>query len=146
MLCSKCHKNEATVHVTCVSGGQPEKIDLCEECAPSIGFESFSIEQLKAFSVAGKKCDFCGEAAVSGQISAGGAAIYWCSDCGTQFGQVVTELVKSERPDLVRPNMEEPGFQAYCMDSKLQAWATLVTQKAVRILKERGGNGRQMRS
>ena len=81
-------------------------IDLCAECAPSPGFEHVSIEQLKAFSVVGKNCDFCGEAAVSGQSTAGGGAVYWCSDCGTEFGQIVTELVKSERPDLVQPNME----------------------------------------
>jgi hypothetical protein len=52
----------------------------------------------------------------------------------------VMELVKSERPELVYRNMEEPGFEAYCMDSELQAWAALATQKAIRILKERKGN------
>src|SRR5437868_13573303 len=100
MLCAKCHKNEAVSHFTaCGSDDRTERIDLCEECAPATGFEHVSIEQLKAFSVVGKNCDFCGEAAVPGQISAVGGAIYWCSDCGAEFGQIVTELVKSERPD-----------------------------------------------
>src|SRR5882724_10311637 len=111
MLCAKCHKNEAVIHFTaCVSDRRTERIDLCEECAPSTGFEHVTIEQLKAFSVVGKKCDFCGEAAVSGQSTVGGGAVYWCSDCGTEFGQIVTELVKSEKPDLVQPKMEEPRF------------------------------------
>jgi hypothetical protein len=140
MVCAKCHKNEAVMHFTICEGDRgAECIDLCEECAPSTGFGSFTIEQLKAFSVVGKRCDFCGEAAVSGQIIAGGGAIYWCLDCGTEFAHIVRELIKAERPDLVQSNMEEPSSEAYCLDSELQAWASLATQKAVRVLKERRG-------
>ncbi len=143
MLCAKCNKSEAVVHFTFCKGDRgTERIDLCEQCAPSTGFEHFTFEQFKAFSVLGKKCDFCGEAACSGQITADGGVILWCSDCGTEFARIMAELVKTERPDLVEPPLEEGAF-ACILDLEARAWAALATQKAVRMLKERRGrNGR----
>jgi len=140
MLCAKCHKNEAVIHFTiCAGDSRSERIDLCEECAPSTGFANVTVEQLKAFSTVGKNCDFCGQTAISGQITTGGGTIYWCSDCGAEFAEILMDQVKSARPDLV---MTEGSCVAYCMDSEAQAWAADVTQEAVRILKEkRGKNG-----
>ncbi len=138
MLCSKCRKNQATVHVTCLTDGHQEKIDLFEQCAPSmLGLESIAMEQLKSFSVLGKTCEFCGKPASSGQLASGGGAIYWCSDCGTEFAVILTELIKSERPDLLPPPSSEEGSFAYISNPDIQAWSTLATQKAVRILKEK---------
>jgi hypothetical protein len=142
MLCSKCHKNEATVHVDCESDGQSQRIDLCEACAPCIGFGSLSIDQLKEFSVLGKNCEFCGKVADSGQIAVGGGVIYWCSGCGTEFTGILSELIESERPDLMQPNFTEGAF-GYIADPDLQAWSALATQKAVGMLRERRrGDGR----
>jgi len=46
---------------------------------PPTGFENLTPEQLQALSVVGKKCEFCGKAALSGEMTPGGGAIYWCS-------------------------------------------------------------------
>jgi protein arginine kinase activator len=37
MICGKCSKNHATVHVTEVSNGSKKEAHLCEECARSVG-------------------------------------------------------------------------------------------------------------
>ena len=124
------------MHVTGVTDGQQQQIDLCEQCAPSIGFESFTIEQLEGFSVLGKNCEFCGKPAFSGQLVAGDGAIYWCSACGMEFAGILTELIKSERPDLMLPSSEEGSF-AYISNPDVQEWSALATRKAVRKLKER---------
>src|SRR5438874_2963468 len=88
MLCAKCHKNEATVHFTTVVNGQEaETVDLCKDCAPdTTGLQSLDPKELEKLSVIGKKCEFCGNKAFSGQMMAAGGAIYWCFDCGVEFG------------------------------------------------------------
>ena len=70
MLCAKCHKNDATVHFTAVMDGKREEtIHLCTDCAPALtGFQSFDPRELEALSVIGKKCEFCGKEAFSGQM------------------------------------------------------------------------------
>ena len=136
MLCCKCRKNEATVHLTSLNDDLEEKIDLCEQCAPSMmGFDGASMEQLKSFSVLGKNCEFCGKPSFSGQLVAAGGAIYWCFDCGLEFTGILSELMKSERPDLM-PSSQEGAF-AYISDPDVEAWFARATQKAVRMLKEK---------
>lgn len=38
MLCDRCHKNEATVHLTQTVQGKTTEYNLCEECARQQGF------------------------------------------------------------------------------------------------------------
>lgn len=37
MLCPKCQKKEATIHLTQIVDGKIQKLDLCEECAKTQG-------------------------------------------------------------------------------------------------------------
>jgi len=39
MLCEKCKKQDATVHLTQVVDGQVKKLHLCEDCASKSGFD-----------------------------------------------------------------------------------------------------------
>jgi hypothetical protein len=54
-----------------------------------------------------------------------------------EFAGILTELIESQRPDLMQPSLKEPGSAAYCLDPDDQAWSALATQRAVRILRER---------
>jgi hypothetical protein len=139
MLCAKCHEKEATVHLTTiVEGTEPESIDLCKDCAPDVtGFRSFDPKVLRALSAIGKKCEFCGKDAVSGEILAGGGAIYWCSDCGLEFGRILTDLAVSERPDLMARIKGGSSFFGFASDPELKAWIEAAHERVVRILKDR---------
>ncbi len=136
MLCAKCQKNEATVHLTTVVGTEQETVDLCRNCAPP-GIADLDLEKAKALSTTGKKCEFCGAEAYSGQMLSGGGASYWCFDCGTELMSIVAELVDTERPDLLQRSKEDSSFLAFSSDPELVAWSEVANQKAVRILKER---------
>jgi hypothetical protein len=139
MLCAKCQKNEATVHLTTiVEGTQSERIDLCKDCAPAMtGLQSFDPKDLQALSVVGKKCEFCGQAACSGQIVAAGSTVYWCLDCSQEFGRILSDLITSERPDLMKRAKEESSFFALASDLEVQAWLQEANDRAMGILKNR---------
>src|SRR5258706_11097231 len=140
MLCAKCHQKEATIHfATVVNGTEEETVHLCKDCAPPTGFnfDKSDLKEIEALSVIGKKCEFCGRDAFSGQTSAKGGGIYWCFDCGMEFGRIFSDLLVSERPDLLRRAKEESSFLSFCADSGVQAWSEAASQKAVQKLKER---------
>ncbi len=136
MLCAKCQKNEATIHVTTVVGTEEETVDLCKNCAPP-GIADLDLEKAKALSTIGKKCEFCGAEAYSGQMLRGGGAIYWCFGCGTELMSIVMEMLKTERPDLLQRSKEESSFLSLCSDQGLQAWSASASQRAIETLKER---------
>ena len=136
-LCAKCHQNEATLHFTAmVDGAEDETIHLCKDCA-SPGFQNLDLKELELMSVIGKKCEFCGKDAFSGEMGAKGGAIYWCFDCGLEFGRIFSNLCISERPDLMQRTKEDSSFLSICCDPELQAWSEAANQKAVQILRER---------
>ncbi len=139
MLCAKCHKNDATVHLTTVvTGHKQDTVHLCEDCAPAIaGLPTLDPKKLEALSVIGKKCEFCGKDAYAGQMTATGGAIYWCFDCGQEFSRIFTDLVMAERPDLMQRSPEASSFMTLWSDPELQAWSAAASQRAVRILKDR---------
>ena len=140
MLCSKCHQNEARIHfTTVVVGAEEETVHLCKDCAPATGFDldKMDLKQIEALSVVGKKCEFCGRDAFSGEMRAGGGAIYWCFDCGLEFGVLVRSLLLTERPDLLQRSEEESSFLSLCSDAGLQAWSASASQRAAEALKER---------
>jgi len=131
-------QNEATLHfTTVVDGTEEETVHLCKDCAPPTGLNNLDLKQLEVLSVVGKKCEFCGKEAFSGEMGARGGAIYWCFDCGLEFGRILTELIVSERPDLMQRSKEESSFLSFCSDPELQAWSAAASQKAVQILRER---------
>src|SRR6266568_6802772 len=95
MLCAKCHQNEATIHfITVVGGAQDESVHLCPDCAPPTEFnmEKLDLKEIEALSVIGKKCEFCGKDAFSGEMGARGGAIYWCFDCGPEVGRMLSDF------------------------------------------------------
>ena len=137
MLCSKCHKNEAIVHFTCVVQGETETFDLCQGCAQATsGFGSLDPKDLEALSVAGKKCEFCGQAAESGAMDAA-HPVFWCSDCGMEFGRILADLCEAERPDLLHRAKEAASFLSVFGDPDFRAWSQAAQQKAVQMLRER---------
>jgi hypothetical protein len=140
MLCAKCHHNEATIHfTTVVDGTEEETVHLCKSCAPPTGFDLDKLDQkqIEALSVVGKKCEFCGRNAFSGEMRAGGGAIYWCFDCGQELGVIMSDLLMAERPDLLQRSKEESSFLAFCSDAGLQAWSASASERATQTLKER---------
>jgi hypothetical protein len=140
MLCAKCHQKEATIHfTTVVDGTEEETVHLCKDCAPPTGFDldKLDLKQIEALSVVGKKCEFCGKDAFSGEMITAGGAIYWCFNCGLEYGRILAELMLSERPDLMQRSKEESSFLSFCSDPELRAWSVAANQKAVQMLRER---------
>ena len=52
MLCEICHKNEATIHIQEIIGGQKKSMHLCSSCAAAkqqgegLGFDPFNLAGL----------------------------------------------------------------------------------------------------
>ena len=140
MLCAKCHQKEATVHFkTVVDGTEEEAVHLCKDCAPDTGFDfsKLDMKQINALSAIGKKCEFCGRDAVSGEMRAGGGAIYWCFDCGMERAVIFRDLLLAERPDLLQRSKEESSFLSFCSEAGLQAWSASASERATETLKKR---------
>ena len=136
MLCTKCQKNEATIHLTTVVGTEQETVDFCKDCAPP-GIANLDPEKAKALSTIGKKCEFCSAAAYSGQTLEGGEALYWCFNCGAELMNIVAELLSAERPDLLQRSNEAVSFLSLRTDSDFQTWSRAASRKAVQLLKEK---------
>ena len=140
MLCAKCHQKEATVHLTTVvDGTEAAAVHLCKDCAPPMGFDldKLDLKQIEALSVIGKKCEFCGRGAFSGEMHPGGGAIYWCFDCGVERGVILRDLIVAERPDLLQRTGEESSFLSFSSDAGLQEWSASASERATQTLKER---------
>lgn len=140
MLCAKCHQNEATIHfTTVVDGAEEESVHLCEDCAPPTGFDLNMLdqEQIEALSLVGKKCEFCGREAFSGEMRAGGGSINWCFDCGLEFGVIFRELLLAERPESLQRTKDDRSFLSFCSDLGLLLWSASASQRATKTLKER---------
>ena len=141
MLCAKCHQKEATIHFTAVVGGTVvETVHLCKDCAPQTGLDSLDSldpKEIEASSVIGKKCEFCGKDAFSGEMRTQGGAIYWCFDCSLELGRILSDLLVAERPDLLQRSKEETSFSSFYSDTGLQAWSGEACQKALQTLKDR---------
>ena|ERR1022692_1273257 len=136
-LCAKCHQNVATIHFTAIMDGvQEETVHLCKDCAPTAGLHNLDLKDLEALSVVGKKCEFCSREAISG-ITGLSNALYWCYDCGLEFGRILMDLCASERPDLMQRSKEDSSFLSICLNPEFQAWSEEANQKAVQILRDR---------
>jgi len=72
MLCQRCHKNEATIHITEVGNGEHQENHLCEQCAEADGsvvknpatinqlLSSLIMAHTGASELAGLTCPECG--------------------------------------------------------------------------------------
>lgn len=140
MLCFKCQQHEATIHLTTVVDGKTaEAVHLCKNCAPAAGFDWSKLkpEEIEALSVLGKKCEFCGRAAFSGEIRADGSTTYWCSDCGLERTLILGDLLVAERPDIFQRPKEEISFLSLCSDPEFRALSASMSERATQILKQR---------
>src|SRR5437016_12898363 len=87
-------------------------------------------------SVVEKECEFCGRAA-SSRVAYPATEIYWCSDCGLEFGCIIMDLCLSERPDLMRQTKDgSPSLILGC-NPENHAWEEQLHRKTALILKER---------
>ena len=84
-----------------------------------MGFDldKLDLKEIEALSVVGKKCEFCGRDAFSGEMRAAGSAICWCFDCGLEFAGIFRDLLIAERPDLLQRSGEESSFLSFCSDT-----------------------------
>jgi hypothetical protein len=88
-------------------------------------------------SVVGKVCEFCGQPAISGEMTGPRSATYWCLDCGAELGRILSESLASARPDIVQKSKDLSTWLDFVGDPELQAWAQAANANAVSILKER---------
>jgi protein-arginine kinase activator protein McsA len=134
MLCAKCHNVEATIHFTIIVGERAETVDLCKGCAPEdpSAYPS-SLSEFQNFSLLGKTCEFCGQPAVSGEMTGPGSRTYWCLDCGAELGCIMSESLAS----LVQKSRDFSSCLGFVHDPGLQGWAQAATANAVSMLKER---------
>ena len=137
MLCAKCHKNEATVHFNTVTDGKvAETVRLCNVCAAACELSSTVAKEPEPWSVVGKKCEFCGLAAYS-RVVYPRTKIYWCSNCGLEFGRMIMALCLSERPDLIQRTSDgRPSLILGC-NPENRAWEEQLHRKTAQMLKER---------
>lgn len=82
------------------------------------------------------KREFCGKAAFSG-VTGAKVTIYWCFDCGMEFGRIHSDLCVSKQPDLMLRSREPSSFLAISSDLELLAWSETPNQKAGQILGEK---------
>lgn len=93
MLCERCGKNQATVHVKKVINGQETKENLCEACAGNIwSFGSLDLNKLFSSGLGGQRaavCENCGQSLAefdsSGRLG--------CSQCYQSFAEQLTPVI-----------------------------------------------------
>jgi protein-arginine kinase activator protein McsA len=135
-LCEKCHQKEATVHMSFLVNGKTERQEhFCSECAPPTGLEGMTLEQIKAQSIEGKKCEFCGNDAISG-VRDTNDTIYWCRDCGMEKSRISLELLAAEHPDW-KEQLAKHKASFVGPTPDVIKWGMETNRKAIQILRER---------
>lgn len=96
MLCERCNKNPATVHLTNISGGAVREYHLCESCAKSeefaVGINAFDIFSLFGEKNDGEKetvCPGCGTTLSEFEKN----AVAGCPKCYDVFLSVIEPMV-----------------------------------------------------
>jgi len=125
MLCAKCQKNEATLHLTTILHGRGEEtIHLCKDCGTEITrLPTLDPSKLEVLPVIGRKCEFCGKEAFSGKMLAGGGAIYWCFDCQAEYRRTFAELFICEHPELMERVKTRSSLLPFISAPQLLAWS-----------------------
>lgn len=111
---------------------------MCADCALACGLPDIFARELQSQSLVGKTCEFCGNAA-STRILYPGTEIYWCSDCGLEFGRVIMCLCQAERPDLIQRTKDGSPSLSFGCETKNRdlAWEEQLHRKAAQIVRER---------
>jgi protein-arginine kinase activator protein McsA len=139
MLCAKCQKNEATLHLTIILHGSGEEtIHLCKDCGTErTRLPTLDPSKLEVLPVIARKCEFCGKDAFSGKLLAGGSAIYWCFECEAEYRRTFAELFICEHPELMEGVKARSSVLQFISAPQLLAWSADAGQRVVQILKER---------
>lgn len=110
MLCDRCQKRPAQVHLTQVINNIKKQMNLCNACASELQAESlgfapqlnlhdflaglinhqFTGSHMKTNAPAQMRCEKCG--ATETQVAKSG--LFGCSECYSQFGERVQPLLK----------------------------------------------------
>ena len=139
MLCAKCQKNEATLHITTIlHGGKEETVQLCKDCdTEATRFATFDPSKVESLPIIARKCEFCGEDAFSGKTLAGERTIYWCFDCEAEYKRTFTELFFGEHPEFMERAKTRSSGLPFVLSQQFQAWWAEAGQRVVQIMKER---------
>jgi len=149
MVCAKCQKNEATVHLTTVLHGTGEEtIHLCKDCGADITCRpTLDPSKLEAVPVIARKCEFCGKDAFSGKTLADGSAIYWCFDCEADYRRTFAGLFIGEHQEFMECIKTGSSFLPFLSPEQFETWSAEAGQRVVQILRERHqGNDRDQAS
>ena len=92
MLCEKCNKRVATIHITELisgAGGGSKKTDLCSECSESLGAPDAAREMAAVWKNA--RCRYCGGLPCGGGVDpiarlSGISKMRWmCGPCAEEY-------------------------------------------------------------
>lgn len=87
MLCERCKKNDASVHIAKIINGVKQEINLCEKCAKEVGTFSTPIDMSFASpftfqNILGGIMDY-----ISEPLEKGTDNIPVCKNCGTNYAE-----------------------------------------------------------
>ncbi len=146
MVCAKCQRNEATVHLTTIlHGGAEETLHLCKDCGSEL--ETSDPRNLEALPVIARKCEICGKDAFSGKTFADGSTVYWCFDCEAEYRRTFAALFVGEHREFMESISTRRSCLPFLTPQQFQEWSAETEQRIVQILKERHqGNARDLAS
>ena len=149
MLCAKCQKKEATLHLTTILHGRGEEtLHACKECGTEMtSFPTQDLGTQGVLPVIARKCEFCGKDAFSGKTLADHSVIYWCFDCEAEYGRTFAELFIGEHLDFMERVKTRSSFLPFPSPQQFEAWSAEAEQRAMQIMKRRRqGNDRDVAS
>lgn len=134
MLCEKCQKEEASVHVTKIVNGQKTETHLCQHCAKELGEFGLSIDLPNLFASLFDYSPFGGKLAAPKQCPTCGSTMedfrqlnqFGCSDCYVTFRDEVEPLLRRLH-----------GSSHHEGKVPVQGYAALSAERQVKMLRER---------
>jgi protein-arginine kinase activator protein McsA len=96
MLCEKCHKREATIHICSFMDGVKQTRDICNDCVDSCATPE---EAAFVASVRGAYCDFCGAPANMGgtdhfaPLIGDQHLIHYCFGCSKEYNRYTSSAI-----------------------------------------------------
>lgn len=132
MLCQKCKKKPATVHLTDLIKGEKRERHLCEKCAAQEGvsvqqhlsitdvLNSFLMSQSTIQELAQLKCPDCGMSFVEFRSQ----GLLGCPNDYDVFGEALANVVAKTQNGQTHHTGKAPGQQAV-LDPRLQEKLTL---------------------
>ena len=149
MLCAKCEKNEATLHLTTILHGRGEEtIHFCKDCGTEMThLPAVDLSNLEVLPVIARRCEFCGKDAFTRKALAGDSAIYWCFDCEAEYRRTFAELFIGEHLEFMERIKTQSSFLPFLSPQQFEAWSAEACQRVIQIMKgRRQGNDRDVAS